>query len=207
MRKITIFTFFLVGILVCSIKASAYVTCGYKLTGTWQNQNYFIASTTVSYNGTTKNYGTIGNSAVSAWNNAVNAGTGHPLDIALTAANNSDSPSTRVVIQALNRGDVSWRGLTYYFIYNSIDDEWYYVNYGDYPNQDYTAGTAVINIHEVHGDPDWKIQNTMMHEIGHIFGLKHSYTNGAIMYEYSQYYTSLKTPHGDDVNGVRDIYE
>lgn len=45
-----------------------------------------------------------------------------------------------------------------------------------------------------------------MHEMGHIFGLKHVFVSGPFMYESSASYTSLKTPESDDVSGIRSIY-
>ena len=49
--------------------------------------------------------------------------------------------------------------------------------------------------------------NTIMHEMGHIFGLKHSTTTGALMVSNSASYTELTLPQSDDISGVRAIYE
>lgn len=200
-------------ILLCTImlsftiQAHAYSTCGYKLKGSWYDDYYYVSPKSVTHNGSTVNYGTIADSAVSEWNNAVNASTGHSLDISLSETTNGSSTTTRVVISPLDRGATGWRGFTYYYDYNYSTGEWYSVNYGGYPNQNYRAGSAVINLYYVHSNASWKKQNTIMHEMGHIFGLKHSSVTGALMVSNSASYTSLKPPQSDDVNGVRSIYE
>ena len=43
--------------------------------------------------------------------------------------------------------------------------------------------------------------------VGHIFGLKHSTTTGALMVSNSASYTELTLPQSDDTSGVRAIYE
>ncbi len=138
----------LVSFIVASftIPAYAYSTCGYRLKGTWYDDYYYVSAKSVTYNGTTVNYGTIANSAVRAWNNAVNSSTGHSLDIALTETTNGSATTTRVVISPLDRGNTGWRGFTYYYGYNSITGEWYTINYGGYPTKNYQSGSAVINL-------------------------------------------------------------
>ena len=96
---------------------------------------------------------------------------------------------------------------SYYYDYNVLTDEWSTVNYGGYPNQNYQSGSAVINLYYVHTNPTWKIQNTIMHEMGHIFRLKHSTTTVALMVSNSASYTELTLPQSDDISGVRAIYE
>lgn len=132
---------------------------------------------------------------------------GHNLDIEITQSSFEYSRSTRVVIYPIDRGETGWRGFTYYYDYHPVVGQPYSINYGGYPNQDYSYGTAVINLFYVHNNDSWKTQNTIMHEMGHIFGLKHSETSGALMVKDSASYTSLKKPQSDDVNGVRSIYE
>lgn len=177
----------------------AYEVCGYKLKGSWYNDYYYVSTSSVTYNGTNVNYGTIATSAVNAWNEALN--------IQLSKTTNGSSQETRVVISPLDRGATGWRGFTYYYNYKPLTGEWVPVNPGYYPDKNYQAGSAVINYYYVHSNPTWKIQNTIMHEMGHIFGLKHSNTSGALMVENSASYTSLKKPQSDDISGVRSIYK
>lgn len=176
-----------------AVPAYAYVKCGYKLK--------------VTYNNTTVNYGSISDDAVSAWNDAVDSSSGHSLDIDLSETTNGSASTTRVVVSPTDRGATGWRGFTYYYDYNVLTDEWSTVNYGGYPNQNYQSGSAVINLYYVHTNSAWKIQNTIMHEMGHIFGLKHSTTTGALMVSNSASYTELTLPQSDDISGVRAIYE
>lgn len=185
---------------------NAYEVFGYKLKGTWSNKYYHVSANSVTYNGKTVNYGSIAASAVSSWNAAVNSTSGNPLDINLSKTTNGSSPDARVVISPLDRGKDGWRGHAYYYDYNPLTGNWSTINYGGYPNKDYQSGSAVINLFYVHSDPAWKIQNTMMHEMGHIFGLKHVFVSGPLMYETSASYTSLKIPQNDDISGVRSIY-
>lgn len=128
------------------------------------------------------------------------------MDIELTETNNSSSTSTRVVISPINKGATGWREYTYYYNYNISTGQWYTVNYGEYPNQNYQSGSAVINVYYVQDNPSWKIQNTIMHEMGYIFGLMHSSVSGALMSASSASYTSIKLPQADNKNGVRAIY-
>ncbi|WP_282925878.1 matrixin family metalloprotease [Helcococcus kunzii] len=78
---------------------------------------------------------------------------------------------------------------------------------GKFPTKNYVSGSAIINIYYVHDDPNWKIQNTMMHEVGHILGLKHSNTSGALLVSDSAKYNKLVPPQYDDIAGVRSIYK
>ena len=190
-----------------SVSAQAYSTCGYKLKGSWWNKKYYVTSQSVNYGGKTVHYGNITSSAVGAWNNAVNSSAGHSLNISLQQTTQGLSVNTPVVVLPQNRGDTNWNGFTYYYDYDGMTDQWNVINPGNYPNQDYQAGFAVINIYNVQSNPSWKIQNTIMHEMGHIFGLKHSSISGVLLYKFSDGYTSLKLPQSDDVNGVRHIYE
>lgn len=201
--------FILICIIVFQINTPvfAYKVFGYKLKGTWSNKYYYVSANSVTYNNTTVNYGNIATSAVSAWNNAVNSSSGHPLNIQLSKTTNGSSPDTRVVISPLDRGATGWRGFAYYYDYNPLTGAWSPINIGGYPNKNYQSGSALINLYYVHSDPTWKIQNTMMHEMGHIFGLMHTNVTGALMVESTTVYTSLKKPQSDDVSGVRSVYE
>ena len=190
-----------------AVPAYAYVKCGYKLKGSWYDDHYYISDTSVTYNNTTVNYGSISDDAVSAWNDAVDSSSGHSLDIDLSETTNGSASTTRVVVSPTDRGATGWRGFTYYYDYNVLTDEWSTVNYGGYPNQNYQSGSAVINLYYVHTNSAWRIQNTIMHEMGHIFGLKHSTTTGALMVSNSASYTELTLPQSDDISGVRAIYE
>jgi hypothetical protein len=207
-RKRNLFVFALVLVFIFQMTASvnAYQVIGYKLKGTWSNKYYYIPASSVTYNGKTVNYGSITANAVSSWNSAVNATSSNPLNINLSKTTNGSSPDTRVVITPLDRGNTGWRGHTYYHDYDPATGSWSTINYGDYPNKNYQSGSAVINLYSVHSDPSWKIKNTIMHEMGHIFGLKHVLVSGPLMYKYSARYTSLKTPQSDDVSGIRSIY-
>lgn len=209
--KISYLLFIITAIVIVVFQATipvfAYELFGYKLKGTWYDDYYYVAANSVTYNGTTVNYGNISLDAVRAWNEAVDSYSGHSLDIQLSKTYGSSSPQTRVVISPLDRGAIGWRGFAYYYDYNTSTGEWIILNTGHYPNQDYKAGSAIINLYYVHSDPTWKIQNTMMHEMGHIFGLAHSNVSGALMVETSASYTSLKKPQNDDISGVRSIYE
>ena len=193
-------------LLALTVPASAYVTCGYKLTGSWANDHYYLSARSVTYNNKTVNYGNITDAAINEWNEAVDATRTSNLDIELTETNDGDASTTRVVVDALDRGATGWRGFTYYYKYNALTGNWSSVNYGGYPNTNYTAGSAVINIYVVHSNAQWKIQNTIMHEMGHIFGLKHSDKVGALMVDGTSVYTELTPPQSDDVAGVRAIY-
>lgn len=193
-------------LLVLTVPASAYAKCGYKLTGSWYDDYYYLSSRSVTYNNKTVNYGSITDDAISEWNEAVDATTTSDLDIELTETNDGDASTTRVVVDAIDRGATGWRGFTYYYKYNSLTGSWSSVNYGGYPNKNYTAGSAVINLYAVHSDARWKIQNTIMHEMGHIFGLMHSAEDGALMVESTTVYSELTPPQKDDVDGVRSIY-
>lgn len=194
-------------LLVCVMPAHAYEVCGYKLTGSWYNDYYYLSCDTETYQGKTVDYAVIASNAVKQWNNAVNSSAGHPLNIQLSRTDNGSATSTRVVFTPLDRGDTGWRGFTYYYVYSIWTGEWSQVNPGFYPDKNYTAGSAVLNLYYVHSNPAWKIQNTMMHEMGHIFGLEHSNVAGSLMVETSASYTSLKIPQSDDIAGVRSIYE
>ena len=209
LREKRFFVYLMIGIVLVSlsVSAQAYSTCGYKLKGSWWDERYYVTSQSVNYNGSVVHYGNITSSAVSAWNNAVNSSSGHSLDISLQQTTQGLSANTRVVVLPENRGATGWRGFTYYYDYDSMTDEWNVINPGGYPNQNYRSGFAVINVHYVHNNSSWKIQNTIMHEMGHAFGLKHSSISGALMVSNSADYTSLKLPQSDDVNGVRHIYE
>lgn len=189
------------------IPAQAYVLCNYKMTGTWYDEYYYLSTQSVTQDGRTVNYGNITDDAVEEWNDAVDATSTSSLDIALSETTDGDDTTTRVVVDALDRGPTDWRGFTYYYKYNALTGKWSTVNYGGYPNKNYTSGSAVINLYYVHDDPLWKIQNTIMHEMGHIFGLKHSLTDGALMIEGSASYTELTPPQSDDVSGVRALYD
>lgn len=199
-------------IIVCasfvllSTKLSAYVVCGYKLKESLTDGEYYISAEMVTYNGTTVNYANIAENAVDAWNNAIDATSSHSLDIDLEKGIFEYGSNNRVVIYPVDRGATGWRGFTYYYDYNLWVGQPYSINYGGYPDQDYYYGTAVINLYYVHGNPDWKKQNTIMHEMGHIFGLKHSNREGALMIQSSASYTSLQLPQSDDIAGVRAIY-
>lgn len=196
-------------ILLTSIAmpAYAYVECGYKLKSSWYDEYYYVSGRSVTFNNTTVNYGNIADDAVAAWNDAVDSYSGHSLDIDLSETTNGSAKSTRVVVSPIDRGATGWRGFTYYYDYSIWTGEWSTVNYGGYPDQNYQAGSAVINLYYVHTNPTWKIQNTIMHEMGHIFGLKHSTTTGALMISSSASYTELTLPQSDDISGVRAIYE
>lgn len=201
---------FVMAIILLSINvmpAYAYVTCGYKLKGSWYDDYYYVSPSSVTYNSKTVNYGDIADDAVAAWNDAVDSSSGHSLDIELTETTNGSASTTRVVVSPIDRGATGWRGFTYYYDYSILTGEWSTVNYGGYPDQNYQAGSAVINLYYVHSNATWKIQNTMMHEMGHIFGLKHSSTEGALMISSSASYTELTPPQSDDISGVRAIYE
>ena len=212
MRRIKILRqLLIISIVVClgiyqTIYSSAYVTCGYKMTGSWQDENYYVVNRSVTYNGITIDFGSLADSAVTLWN-TVDSSSGHNLDIALTETTNGSSVSTRVSIGALDRGNTGWAGFTYYIGYNTITHEHFNINYGGYPNQNYHAGSAVINLYYVQNYPGWKIKNVIMHEMGHAFGLKHSDVSGALMAANVVSYTYLKMPQNDDINGVRSIYE
>ena len=209
-RHIKIFVSILLVIAITIISAEevhAYSTLGYKMYGAWTNEYYYVSDSIVEYNGSTVNYGTIANSAVYQWNIAIDSAPGHSLDINLSQTYNSSSPSTRVVISPLDRGATGWRGITYFYGYNASSHSWYLISSGVGPNTDYNSGSAIINLYYVHDNPSWKIQNTMMHEMGHIFGLAHATVSGPLMYEFSATYTYLKIPQYDDINGVRSIYE
>lgn len=194
-------------IISSTIPAYAYTTCGYKLKGSWYDEYYYVPLKVITYNGTTVDYEAITQGAVTWWNAKVQASTGHSLDINLSETSNGSALTTRVAVSVLDRGATGWRGHTYYHDYNFWTGTWYDVNYGGYPDQNYRSGSAVINLYYVHSNPSWKIKNTIMHEMGHIFGLKHSSVTGALMVSDSANYTSLHVPQTDDINGVRSIYE
>ena len=97
-----------------AVPAYAYVKCGYKLKGSWYDDHYYISDTSVTYNNTTVNYGSISDDAVSAWNDAVDSSSGHSLDIDLSETTNGSASTTRVVVSPTDRGATGWRGFTYY---------------------------------------------------------------------------------------------
>ena len=50
------------------------------------------------------------------------------------------------------------------------------------------------------------LYSVLVHEIGHVLGLGHSFVNGAIMNPVYQRYTGTLALHEDDINGMRMLY-
>jgi matrix metalloproteinase-14 (membrane-inserted) len=46
----------------------------------------------------------------------------------------------------------------------------------------------------------------LVHEIGHVLGLGHSFVTGAIMNPVYKEYTGTLKLHDDDINGMRTLY-
>lgn len=184
------------------ISAHAYATFGYYLKGFWGDDYYYVDDRS-------DGYGALVDDAISAWNGAVDVDGYYILDIDLTETTDGDARTTRVVVSPLDRGATGWAGFAYYYDV-SLLGEWSCINYGDYPDQNYQAGSAVINRYYTDGYSDVRTQNVIMHEIGHIFGLAHSSKstdNGSLMYDGIASIYKLREPQADDVAGIRAVYE
>ncbi|MCQ2524493.1 MAG: matrixin family metalloprotease [Lachnospiraceae bacterium] len=177
----------------------AYATFGYKLKGSWHKEYYYVSDKS-------DDYGNIATKAVKSWNSAVKSEKNHSLNINLSQTSSGSDKSTRVVISPLDRGPDGYSGFTYYYNVD-IFGEWKPINYGGYPNKNYQSGSAVINKYYTDSYSDEKKQNVIMHEMGHIFGLKHSTNSKSLMIENITSKSTLITPQADDVSGVRSIYE
>lgn len=181
--------------------ASAYNVCGNKLKGSWEDEYYYVSDRT-------EGYGALADAAVAAWNDAVDKTSSSSLDIDLTETRNGSARSTRVVISPLDRGPDGYWGYTYYYDVN-IFGEWKVLNYGGYPEQNYQAGSSVINKYYTDNASDVRTQNVIMHEMGHIWGLTHSdddTESSSLMWEDIVSRTKLVEPQADDIKGVRAIY-
>lgn len=64
---------------------------------------------------------------------------------------------------------------------------------------------ALIQVNDWHLPSGYTLQNALLHEMGHAYGLDHNSDSKTLMYPYVQ--TTVLTPSADDVKGVKDVYK
>jgi predicted Zn-dependent protease len=183
-RKKSLFSVVLVLVMVTFFAAGqvyAYVTTSpYTLSGGILGRTYYIGDP----NG---NWTTAIRNGVSAWNSS-------PTEAYFTEG----STSTQTVNYFVGEwGNVSWCGYTYY-----VDSGGSYINYGGYPNQNWSKSEIKIDDPVATGCPAFTKKATAAHELGHAMGLKHSNVSGVLMSSP----TGAETPQQDDVDGINSLY-
>ncbi|MFS0876821.1 matrixin family metalloprotease [Solibacillus isronensis] len=159
----------------------AYVTTSpYKLNGGISGKTFYVGDPS-------GNWGSSIRSGVTAWN-ATSTGASY--------AEKSTNNQTLDFFVG-NFGNVSWCGFTYY-----LDSSGNYINYGGYPNKNWSRNSVQIQEPPVSGCPAYSKKATAAHEMGHALGLKHSDKSGVLMSSP----TGADTPKTDDISGVNALY-
>jgi len=193
-------------LLFTTVSTPAFaVTYSYKMNGGITNREYNLPpNTSITYDGVTKDYAYIFNSAVSQWNSAVEIipnNYNRHVDLHFSASSSYANSEIRFAAFEFSE-HTSLFGLTRFYRGDGT-----VFALGE-PNQDWNAALCQLNLSTTHTQWTYtRLITLAQHEMGHGIGLNHSVTfntTDSAMYSDPRY--AATTPQNYDVNDVNSKY-